>query len=120
MGMDIESFAAAARAEASRGAAAHQLAAVKQRGERSLIRIAQLPADNVEEARQKGHGTLLALVDGVNHDPGALDNEAAKASRTPLTPARANQMAAVKQRGEGSILRLGKLTPDEVDDARKQ
>lgn len=44
-----------------RVAAANQLSAVRQRGEKTLIRIGKMTAGELETAKREGHGTLVAL-----------------------------------------------------------
>eukprot|EP00927_Polykrikos_kofoidii_P061712 TRINITY_DN56550_c0_g1_i1.p1 TRINITY_DN56550_c0_g1~~TRINITY_DN56550_c0_g1_i1.p1 ORF type:complete len:249 (-),score=25.85 TRINITY_DN56550_c0_g1_i1:419-1165(-) len=55
----------AAEAEVHRGAPAFQLKAVQQRGERTILRLARTSDDEVEAARQCGHGTIVALAEGM-------------------------------------------------------
>lgn len=107
-----------ARDVAMKGAAAHQISAVQQRGSGTLIRLAQLPAEDIEHARNEGHGTLLALAD---HHPG---------HRTPISygvakPASQNaaaayDKAAIRQRGEGTLLRLGNMSTGSLKAAHQQ
>jgi hypothetical protein len=44
-------------------AAANQLNAVRQRGERTLIRVGKMTAGQVEAAKREGHGTLVTLAE---------------------------------------------------------
>lgn len=65
---DLEAVRAArtrARAEAWRGAAAHQLEAVRQRGEGTLLRVGRAAPEDLEEARDAGFGTFVALAEGM-------------------------------------------------------
>lgn len=57
--------AAAAREEGHRGAAAHQLSAMRQRSESSIVRLAKLPSEQLDEARRQGHATMVGLADAI-------------------------------------------------------
>lgn len=57
--------AAEAREEGHRGAAAHQLSAMRQRSESSIVRLAKLPSEQLDEARRQGHATMVDLADAI-------------------------------------------------------
>jgi len=141
---DFDAFAAA-REEANRLAAANQISAVRQRGTGTLLRIGQTPAEDLEEAARQGHGTMLALADGVQgrgtpgSGPGPSRRRRSTPSDAPLSPAggeladlagaarseaaraaAANQLAAVRQRSQGTLLRLGQTPTEQLEEAHQR
>jgi len=119
-----------ARAEASKAAAAQQLSAVRQRGEGTLLGLARAKLE-------PGRGTQEALAAAMRGRPATEPNPGARAVSVQkgylnttlradgrkggkLSGAAAHQISAVRQRGEGTILRLGRLAPEELEEARQQ
>eukprot|EP00931_Biecheleriopsis_adriatica_P054005 TRINITY_DN31744_c0_g1_i1.p1 TRINITY_DN31744_c0_g1~~TRINITY_DN31744_c0_g1_i1.p1 ORF type:complete len:341 (+),score=80.07 TRINITY_DN31744_c0_g1_i1:54-1025(+) len=132
----------AARAEAAKGAAAQQLRPVRQRSEGTLLKIAELQDAELEAEAAKGHGTMLALAEGMQGKdmarhagravsephPGPRKRLPNPSMGTLFTAARAevkkaaaaNQLSAVRQRSQQTIVRLGRLPAAQLDLARAQ
>eukprot|EP00931_Biecheleriopsis_adriatica_P115589 TRINITY_DN91372_c0_g1_i1.p1 TRINITY_DN91372_c0_g1~~TRINITY_DN91372_c0_g1_i1.p1 ORF type:complete len:312 (-),score=61.93 TRINITY_DN91372_c0_g1_i1:271-1161(-) len=129
----LDSLADLAKAEAARGAAAQQLSALRQRGQGTLLRLGKMQAEELNAARMEGQHTMVALAEGMSGAPRSRSQ--ARPSTEPhsrsrinvqngslFTAARAegrkgaaaNQLSAVRQRSEGTILRLGRFSEEQL------
>eukprot|EP00930_Biecheleria_cincta_P086224 TRINITY_DN7554_c0_g1_i4.p3 TRINITY_DN7554_c0_g1~~TRINITY_DN7554_c0_g1_i4.p3 ORF type:complete len:159 (+),score=26.27 TRINITY_DN7554_c0_g1_i4:37-513(+) len=86
--------AVAAREEGHRGAAAHQLSAMRQRSEGTIVRLAKMPSEQLDEARRQGHATMVGLADAIRQptpyhsrqEPSQLATPSSRASRAHALP----------------------------------
>jgi len=124
----VDALVQLSRAEMSKAAAAHQISAVRQRGEGTLLGLAHA-------GQEPGRGTQRALAEAMRGRPatepnpgartvsvqkGSLNTAARADGRGKLSGAAAQQLSAVRQRGVGTIIRLGKLPEDQLEQARQQ
>eukprot|EP00929_Paragymnodinium_shiwhaense_P044708 TRINITY_DN22926_c0_g1_i1.p1 TRINITY_DN22926_c0_g1~~TRINITY_DN22926_c0_g1_i1.p1 ORF type:complete len:420 (-),score=85.31 TRINITY_DN22926_c0_g1_i1:103-1362(-) len=131
---------------------AHQMAAMRQRGVGTIIRVGKMSKEELDNARGEGHGSLVWLAEemkgsadsprlwgrggsaGAGSDQqralsagGGGSGQRRRVERLLVDPtpasgelgiAAAHQQAAIRQRGAGTLLRLAKMSPEEMAQAR--
>lgn len=111
----LEELVDMARAEAARGAAAQQLAAVRQRSEGSLLRGGAIPGEELDAARMADAAVAAATARPFTTEPArarsqhCLGGQVGSLLEVARTEAKrgaaAHQLSAMRQHGQGTIVR---------------
>eukprot|EP00930_Biecheleria_cincta_P041831 TRINITY_DN28742_c0_g1_i1.p1 TRINITY_DN28742_c0_g1~~TRINITY_DN28742_c0_g1_i1.p1 ORF type:complete len:284 (+),score=43.43 TRINITY_DN28742_c0_g1_i1:38-853(+) len=106
-----------AQAEGAWGAAAHQLAAVRQRSEGTILRHGGFPGNPGGASAHRRPATEPRERGAADVQKGSLWTAARAEGRR---GAAAHQVSAMRRRSEGSLVRLGRLQGEQLDAARAQ